>query len=336
MTVTGGGQSFREKVERGSDAILTRCALLSSHESVLVISDTGTKELGEHLVRSAEKISSNVCHVVIEPLLMHGQAPPEEVAGKMLQYDVICGITNFSIAHSEARFRATEIGAKYLSLPDYSLELFADNSLSVDFREIVQQSVTLARALTRADKVRVTTKAGTDLSLNIAGRIGNAAPGCCFEKGIIASPPDAETNIAIVEDSAEGVLVVDGSIPCAEIGLLKSPITLTFRNGFVEKIVGDHSVAKVLEGLFDKLGNRNTRIAAELGIGLNPEARLCGKMLPDEGTLGTFHIGIGANGTIGGQNRVPFHLDHVVNKPTIKLDGSLIIENGIFEQSVDS
>jgi len=63
---------------------------------------------------------------------------------------------------------------------------------------------------------------------------------------------------------------------------------------------------------------------AELGIGLNPLAELSGAMLEDEGCLGTAHLGMGSNATIGGENEVPFHLDHVIRDACIEIDGKPI------------
>jgi len=317
---------FKERVQKGCEAIIHNCALLQPHESVLIVSDTKTEKLGELLKEAAEKVSENVDHHVIAPFKMHGEAPPEVVAEKMLQANVILGITSFSMAHSEARLKATENGAKYLSLPAYNMELLAESSLQADFQGLTARSKKLADLFTEADVVQLKTKAGTDITLSVTGRVGNPAPGCCYEEGIIASPPDAETNIAIVEDSTSGTLVVDGSIPCDELGLLKSNLTLTFEKGRVVRIEGEQ--ADTLNELFDHLGDSKTRIAAELGIGLNPEAELCGLMLPDEGALGTVHIGIGANSTIGGTNSVPFHLDHIIRDATILLDGKLVIDDG--------
>ncbi len=319
---------FMEKVYRGCEAIIHNSALLQPHESVLIVSDTKTYELGKLLKEIALKTSSQVDHHVLPPFKMHGEAPPKEIAEKMLNSNVVLGITSFSMAHSKARLKATESGAKYISLPDYNLDLMTDRSLQADFQGLIAISKKLADLLTEAELVELKTAAGTEIKMRVKGRKGNPSPGCCFVKGIIASPPDAETNIAIVENSTTGVLVVDGSIPCDELGLLKSNLSLTFKEGRVVHIEGEQ--ADTLNELFDHLRNPKTRIGGEFGIGLNPEAELCGLMLPDEGALGTVHIGIGANATIGGVNSVPFHLDHIIREATILLDGKMIMENGDF------
>ena len=84
----------------------------------------------------------------------------------------------------------------------------------------------------------------------------------------------------------------------------------------------------MLNQVFSSAGDDRARIVAEIGIGLNPNAKLCGSMLEDEGCAGTAHVGIGANSTIGGQNQVPFHLDHIIREVSIELDGVPIVVEG--------
>ncbi len=67
---------------------------------------------------------------------------------------------------------------------------------------------------------------------------------------------------------------------------------------------------------------------AELGVGLNPKSEMTGVMLDDEGVLGSAHIGIGTNITLGGCLKTMIHYDLVFWKPTIELDGKVVLENG--------
>ena len=70
--------------------------------------------------------------------------------------------------------------------------------------------------------------------------------------------------------------------------------------------------------------NKKRRIIAEFGVGFNPLALLTGKMLSDEGSIGTAHLGLGSNFTIGGKNEVDFHLDFVFKKPIIFVDNKIV------------
>ena len=127
-------------------------------------------------------------------------------------------------------------------------------------------------------------------------------------------------------ENAKGIIVIDGCIPIKEIGKLKTnePITLEIDNGKISKISGKKS--KVLEKIY-KNQKKKAKIIGELGFGLNPNARISGEMLIDEGILGTVHFGMGLS-TEGGKNDVPFHLDHVILKPKVFVDNKKIINNG--------
>jgi leucyl aminopeptidase (aminopeptidase T) len=79
--------------------------------------------------------------------------------------------------------------------------------------------------------------------------------------------------------------------------------------------------------MLDNVG-RDARNIAEFGIGTNDMAKLSGILLEDEKVKGTIHIALGNNITMGGSVNVPIHLDGVVKKPTVYLDGKLLMRNG--------
>jgi leucyl aminopeptidase (aminopeptidase T) len=74
-------------------------------------------------------------------------------------------------------------------------------------------------------------------------------------------------------------------------------------------------------------GEDGTNVA-ELGIGTNEKATVTGNILEDEKILGTAHVAFGASAAIGGTVQVPVHLDVVVIKPTVELDGEPIVRDG--------
>ena len=52
------------------------------------------------------------------------------------------------------------------------------------------------------------------------------------------------------------------------------------------------------------------------------------KEIQDEKVLGTIHIALGNNVSMGGNVNVPLHLDGVIKKPTVYLDGKLLMKDG--------
>ena len=310
----------------GIRQLVYHCGNVRENERVLVVSNKETKFIGELIVDEAITITANILHHTIDSLRMHGQEPPDPTASAMHTADVIFGMTLMSMAHTEARMRASLNGARYLSLPGYNIDVLSSDALRTDFKKLTTTAEKLGDRLEHGNIINIYSKKGTDLQIDVKNRVANIAPGWCDGPGTLASPPDAEVNIAPNEEKSNGVIVVDGSIPCNEIGLLNNDIILEIKNGSVKNISGDKK--EILEGLFENSGSKKSRIIGEFGIGLNPNAELCGMMLPDEGCLGTVHFGIGSNFTIGGNNKVSFHLDHVIKNPSFLIDGLMIMDEG--------
>lgn len=315
--------------EKACRNIVRNCGVLLPGERALVISDMHTRSIGRLIEAAALNITSEVIHETLAPLGTHGEEPPDSIAACMHQSDVIFGLTSMSMAHTEARLTATSAGARFLSMPDYSLSMLSRPALHVDFHAISPVAEILGRHLTRAGRLTISSDIGTELSVNIENRTANVCPGWCDGPGTMASPPDAETNVAPIEYSANGTLVVDGSIPFPGLGVLDEPVVLTLQQG---RIVSGHGkkfadVMKVLNQ--DPTGN--SCLLAEVGIGLNPEARLCNSMLEDEGAIGTIHFGFGSNHTIGGTIKASQHIDMVITNPTMAADDTLLLQSGVIQ-----
>ena len=117
------------------------------------------------------------------------------------------------------------------------------------------------------------------------------------------------------------------SQPIKKIGVFKKneKITLEIKKGKISKIYGKK--ANILRKVYSNQKSEKAKIIGEFGIGLNPNAKMCGEMLVDEGILGTVHFGMGLS-TEGGKNKTPFHLDHIILKPNVFVDSKKIINNG--------
>jgi leucyl aminopeptidase (aminopeptidase T) len=79
--------------------------------------------------------------------------------------------------------------------------------------------------------------------------------------------------------------------------------------------------------MLDAVG-KEARNIAEFGIGTNDSAKLSGVLLEDEKVMGTIHIALGNNVSMGGNVNIPIHLDGVVKKPTVWMDDKLLMKDG--------
>lgn len=315
------------RLRRNARTLVEFCGQVRREDRVLVITDQSTELVGEYLFEAANARSSCVRWERIPQASMHGSEPPSTVADAMLAATVILGATKSSLAHTQARFRATEKGARYLSLADYSLAQLASPALTVDFVKAARAARKIKAVLDKGEEYEVATLKGTTLKLVGRGRAANACPGFVAKPGTMGSPPDIETNIAPVENLSEGTVVIDGSIPCERIGVVRKPIRMRIEAGSIVEIDLGNPQGRILHEMFEAAGPK-ARVLAEFGFGLNPKAKLCGRMLEDEGCAGTVHFGFGSNITIGGRNKVNFHLDCVIRAPTVRVDGKFLLRAG--------
>ena len=58
--------------------------------------------------------------------------------------------------------------------------------------------------------------------------------------------PAGEVFVAPLEGTANGTVIVDGSI--ANIGILEEPITITVKDGFADEIIGEAEANNTLRG----------------------------------------------------------------------------------------
>jgi leucyl aminopeptidase (aminopeptidase T) len=297
-------------------------------ETLLIVNDVASHRVAEVMVATARDMELRLEQCVIPEADTHGTDPPSDVARRMLLADLTIAITRFSLAHSEARLCASQNGRRFLSLPAFTYALLSDPAVRFDFKSQESLVRDIASRLTQGNSVRVTTKSGTDVQFNIEDRQGNACPGFVNDVHLLGSPPDVEANVSPIEDSANGTIIVDGSITCPEIGLLRSPVELLLSAGRMQSFsCVDDRISQAMSSMFNAVDSER-RVLGECGLGLNPLARLTGIMLTDEGTMGSTHFGFGSNYTIGGRNKVDFHLDFVVRDTTVEVDGNPLFLEG--------
>jgi aminopeptidase len=173
-----------------------------------------------------------------------------------------------------------------------------------------------------AETIRLTSPAGTDLTLRVGGRPWRDDVGP-LEPGTMANFPGGEIYIAPYSDGADGVLVVDVTVPYTVDGLVDAPVTMRFERGRVTSIEGGRA-AELLRRIVEEAGT-GADVVAELGIGLNHTVTPVGNIMLDEKAGGTAHVAIGRNtGPYGGDNEASIHVDCVFSQPTIEADGRLV------------
>jgi leucyl aminopeptidase (aminopeptidase T) len=315
------------------EVLLGVCARAKKEESVLVVTDTDQKHIARAFTDRGLELGYQICTIEMPTRSTHGENPPATVAAAMKAADIIFGATKFSLYHSSARKEAVANGARFVNMADYTLEMLSSGPLLVDFEKQREVVFAVAKVLTEGKWVKITSKEGTDIEFSIEGRRALAEPGMSIAPGETSSPPDIEAELAPVEGTANGRVVIDGSIPQPGIGVITTPIEFIVKDGFITEIIGDTDQAETLRKQLAASGNPNNYNVAELGIGLNPLSKFSGSMLEDEGVFGSAHIGIGNNTAFpGGTLSADVHIDAMMRKPTIIIDGKPLFIDGEFAE----
>lgn len=309
-------------LDRAVGTLIRDCLDLKPAEDVLVVCNPITEELGALLRINAQGEGGEATLAVISERESHAAEPPRPVAAAMLATDVVIAPTIQSISHTEARRAATEAGVRVASMPGVTGEMLA-RVMAADMRLLRKRGSAVGRALGAGAEARITCARGSDLRLGLEDRTAIVDAGALNMKGAFGNIPCGEAFIAPLEGTAEGTLVVDGSI--AGIGKVEEPTALTIRGGHVTDALGA-SGTQLLE-LLNAHGHDGTNVA-ELGIGTNERAIRTGNILEDEKILGSAHVAFGASAAIGGTVQVPVHLDCVLLAPTVAIDGTEIVRAG--------
>ena len=309
-----------DDLDRAVHAVVHECLGVKEGEEALVICNPATQRVGERLREEAAQVGADAVLTVISERPSHGAEPPRVVAEAMAAADVLMAPTVQSLSHTAARKRATDAGARCATLPGVTEDMLA-RVMSADMEGLRRKGHGVAEALDRASEARVTDDNGTDLRLDLSGRPAIPDAGDLTEPGAFGNLPCGEAFISPAD--GEGTLVIDGSL--AGIGLVDHPVELVVEGGHLTSARGGQGMAFM--ELLTLHGEDGTNIA-ELGIGTNEKAILTGEILEDEKIQGTCHVAFGASAGIGGTVQVPVHLDCIVMKPTVELDGEAIVRDG--------
>ncbi len=314
-------------MRRGARRLVEICAEVQPGERALVVTDRLTDpRIAQFLFEALEAAQARPAVIWTASGKTDSGEPETMVSAAMLAADVVFTPVGVSVTHTEAVQRVCRQGGRVVAMTQWTPGMLAGGGIDADFAAIEPRVRRVAEAWDQGSSVRVTTAAGTDLVLDIRGRLGTPhAKTGIVRKGDFHPVPDIESPVSPV--SAQGRIVCDASIPYLGIGVLDEPVMLEVRDGNVVSISGGPAADKV-RASWDAMGDPAVYNVAELGIGMNPCCRLQGLMLEDEGVVNTCHIGVGTSTTLGGTVKAPCHYDFIMHRPTIEIDGTCIMRDG--------
>jgi len=295
-------------------------------ESFVVVADDGADEaIFQAVLSEARTIGNDVVGIRVSTRRTSGAEPPSPVHAALAAADVCLCITERSLYHSDAMAMALAAGTRGVFNSPASRDAWEFGAMQADFFEIRERGKRLAARLRGAAEARVMSPAGTDIVIGIHGREPRGwLTGICHNPGEISAYPGGEISFPPMEGTSHGVAVLEHVM--TDLGRLGGPITITVHDGEAVAIEGGDDARRLRDYIRDIPNATNL---AELGIGLNPCARLNDDITESKKRLGTAHLALGDSASgYGGTTRCDVHLDAMVLDVTIEIDGVRIIDQG--------
>jgi len=298
---------------------------LKKGEKYLVVTDETNKPIGEAFFEAGKKITSDIDIY----LLPEERRPLKEIPDELLKKieGINIATTLLKGLKEETPFRVKLI-KKIMSVatrlghgPGITEDMMTKGPMNVDYKKMAETAENLMKVFKGSEKAIISAPGGTNITVEIKER--DFKTDVKIKPGNWGNLPGGEVWCGPVENGANGTIVCDGSI--GDIGMVPTPLTIEVKKGKVMNIKSDNNYFN--EQVQELLSiDEESDVIGELGIGINPNAKITGNMLEDEKAFKTCHIAFGHNTDMpGGKNTSKTHRDFLIKDPTITVvyeDGS--------------
>lgn len=216
--------------------------------------------------------------------------------------------------------------------PDELAKMFW-NAVNMDYGDLQARGDQVKAALAGGNEVHITHPNGTDLKLQIRGRLVLVSDGVISAEDIKRGGPAVsvylpagEVYTTPVAGTAEGKLVDSRSF---YRGQQIDNLTLTIAGGKVTAMSGSGPGYAAFKAEYDAVTDPRKDLFGYIDLGINNNVKLpassqVGNWVP----AGTVTVGTGSNTWAGGDNSVAYGINVSLPGSTVTLDGKPIVEGG--------
>ena len=312
-----------------ANRLINQVVQVKQGEMVVIVTDTDRPRIiTQALAYSAISAGGKVVIVTMESQEIGGAEVPAPVAAAMAAAQVVINQSTHSITHTVAVREAMKKGARVANLRNVTEEMMVKGGITADYQQVKRITENMARLLTEADVIRLTTPEGTDLTIRTAGRSAIAQTGFVTRPGELSGLPDGEATLAPLERLTEGVIV--SPYIADQIGEITEPFRMEIRKGRITSVTGGKQ-AKELKRILESRDDAGYKAASQFALGTNPACRVIPNTREISKKLGTAHIAIGDNISLGGKSKGTYHIDIVFLNVSVYLDGKCIVKDGEYQ-----
>ena len=315
-----------------AEIAIKKMAFVKPGENLLIVADTWTDMDLANACLVAGINAGAVTQMLVIPRVAHGDVVDlsQAVQAAIINVDVVLGICETMFVETPVIRKARLKGTRVASVNPHGMEDFAiEGIVDVNYEGLVRASKIIAEMYPKTKICRVKSSPGTDITFSLLGRPVDIGDGIADQPGKVTFFPGPDIGVAPVENTINGLIVVDGCIdPPGK--LVHSPLTMKIENGFITSIEGGADAASFRASL-ESVNHPNAFALCHFTLGLNPRAKPSNSMHETEHIFGAVTFGFGDQdpafqGTVG---EVPIHSDVVILSPSIYLDGVLLFEKNV-------
>ncbi len=314
-----------------------------------VLSETQSRRVNVELTELAlQQLGARVFHVTVTtpsqsaPVPVRSTGASDAIGGLQPVIGALAASTLVADCTVEGLLHAPELpailgdGARVLMVSNEHPELLERLTPDVALEAKVKLGT---KRLRQARQMRVTSPAGTDLTIDVEHAPAGSSWGYTARPGTIAHWPGGLCLCFPAADTVNGTLVLDyGDVNLTFKRYMESPVRLRIENDFITDIEGDGLDARLMASYLEAWGDREAYAVSHVGWGMNPAARWDALTMYDKSQVngtelrafaGNFLYSTGAN-EVAGRHTLG-HFDLPMRGCTVLLDGEPVVVDGLLQ-----
>lgn len=318
-------------------------------EVAAILSESQSRQVLVELAELAlARMGARIYHVVVPTPRATGAVPVrstgasvalgglKQVVDAVAAADLVIDCTIEGLLHSPERKDILGRGARIFMISNEHPELLERFRPSTDLQ---RKCVEGAQLITAARAMRVTSPAGTDLTVDLTDTPGRGSAGLADKPGMMGYWPAGLCLCFPKAGSVRGTLVLaPGDVNLTFKRYVEQPVRLTIEDDFIRSIDGEGVDAELLRTYFAAWNDPLAYTVSHVGWGMNPGARWDSLTMYDRGDLngtelrafaGNFLYSTGANETAG--RYTACHFDIPMRRCTVELDGRAVVRDGVVQ-----
>jgi leucyl aminopeptidase (aminopeptidase T) len=316
------------------------CMAVGPRDTVLVITDEETEDIGHALAAEAELAGAPAHVLVMEQFVSRpALAYPDALDQRITAINPTVSFFAAGTEEGELAFRrplmehlVRDIKTRHGHMPGVTRQLMTEG-MAADYERVSRLTLQVHEVVREAREIEVQAPSGTDMrgSFDPSRLRWQPCNGLYHAPGDWGNLPEGE--IFTSPDSLDGVIGAEvlGDHFSARYGVLAQPLRLEVQDGRVRKVLHpDDGLRADFETYLRQHENSNR--AGEFAIGTNVGLeKLSGNLLQDEKIPGV-HVAFGYPypEKTGADWDCPSHCDVVATSSTIKVDGQYLMRDGEF------